>query len=72
MLQLLHGEYRPREHGGMPAAEAWRRFGPPEARSLAPDAEPQWLARSREGLAQHRPASPIPLRRDDDEPPDGA
>jgi hypothetical protein len=60
MLKLLHGDYRPREHGGMSAVEAWRRFGPPEAR--AP--EPEWLRRSRDGLAQHRPALPVPLRRD--------
>jgi hypothetical protein len=69
MLQLLHGEYRPHEHGGMSAAEAWRRFGPPEARAPEPEKEPEWLRRSREDLAQHRPAQPVPQRRNDDDKP---
>lgn len=68
MLKLLHGEYRPGEHGGVSAAEAWRRFGPPEARAPEPVEEPEWLRRSREGLAQHRPAPVIPIRRRDDDP----
>ncbi len=66
MLKLLHGDYRPGRDGPS-LAEAWRRFGPPEARTPAPAEEPEWLRRSREGLAQNRPAQPIPLHRGDDD-----